>query len=402
MQGQINPTGHLQGSINPTGNLQGTMSTESLIGGQVVGMRGFTGNGIESAVLNEDYTLTLNFTNGTSYTTPSIRGQIGETGNGIASISKTGTSGLVDTYTITFTDGTTTTFDVTNGSGDMNKEVYDTNDDGVVNEADSVKWSGVYDKPETFPPSAHNHDGVYVKPTDYASGSDAGVVKTTSTYGVGTNASGYLYGLNIPPAQYEQTSINAIVSKGTLDAQIEIVEEEIPDVINGVNSTSTEDALSANMGKELQTQITNLKNLGRFCAIWRADTGLPTSEPTETPYNYKVGDYFRIGATGYRVPTGSTYVQGAYDTVAEETGIGDVWYYDGTSWLKQASSGGGTVQDVLVNGTSVLDGGIAEITVPTLLADLIADATHRLVTDTEKTLWDSKTKVTINRWESDD
>lgn len=34
---------------------------------------------------------------------------------GIASIEKTGTAGLVDTYTITYTDGTTSTFTVTNG-----------------------------------------------------------------------------------------------------------------------------------------------------------------------------------------------------------------------------------------------------------------------------------------------
>lgn len=39
----------------------------------------------------------------------------GDTGNGIASIEKTSTSGLVDTYTITYTDGNTTTFDITNG-----------------------------------------------------------------------------------------------------------------------------------------------------------------------------------------------------------------------------------------------------------------------------------------------
>lgn len=122
------------------------------------GETGATGNGISSAVLNADYTLTLNFTDGTSYTTPTpIRGATGATGetgatgpagpqgeqgpkgdtgetgatgatgpqgptgptgatgNGIQSITKTGTSGLVDTYTILFTDGTTTTFTVTNG-----------------------------------------------------------------------------------------------------------------------------------------------------------------------------------------------------------------------------------------------------------------------------------------------
>jgi len=46
-----------------------------------------------------------------------IQGPVGPTGNGISSIAKTGTSGLVDTYTITFTNGTTTTFNVTNGNG---------------------------------------------------------------------------------------------------------------------------------------------------------------------------------------------------------------------------------------------------------------------------------------------
>ena len=37
-------------------------------------------------------------------------------GKGISSISKTGTSGLVDTYTILFNDDTTSTFTVTNGA----------------------------------------------------------------------------------------------------------------------------------------------------------------------------------------------------------------------------------------------------------------------------------------------
>ena len=45
------------------------------------GEKGETGNGIASTVLNEDYTLTITFTDGTSYTTPTpIRGEIGLTG----------------------------------------------------------------------------------------------------------------------------------------------------------------------------------------------------------------------------------------------------------------------------------------------------------------------------------
>lgn len=40
----------------------------------------------------------------------------GQDGKGITSVSKTSTSGLVDTYTITYTDNTTSTFEVTNGA----------------------------------------------------------------------------------------------------------------------------------------------------------------------------------------------------------------------------------------------------------------------------------------------
>lgn len=43
-------------------------------------------------------------------------GATGETGNGISSIKKTSTTDNVDTYTITYTDGTTSTFNVTNGT----------------------------------------------------------------------------------------------------------------------------------------------------------------------------------------------------------------------------------------------------------------------------------------------
>ena len=47
----------------------------------------------------------------------------GEDGVGISSIAKTGTSGNVDTYTITFTNGQTTTFTVTNGAnGDPGRD----------------------------------------------------------------------------------------------------------------------------------------------------------------------------------------------------------------------------------------------------------------------------------------
>ncbi len=95
------------------------------------GPPGPAGNGISSVVMNADYTLTINFTNGSSYTTPSIRGEQGEEGEqgpagadgddgvGIASvalISGTHAPGTLDTYRITLTDGNTYDFQVYNGA----------------------------------------------------------------------------------------------------------------------------------------------------------------------------------------------------------------------------------------------------------------------------------------------
>ena len=50
-----------------------------------------------------------------AFTACDLFGGKGEAGVGIASIEKTGTKGRVDTYTITMTDGNTSTFTVTNG-----------------------------------------------------------------------------------------------------------------------------------------------------------------------------------------------------------------------------------------------------------------------------------------------
>jgi len=78
------------------------------------GIQGETGNGIESIELSSTSgnvdTYTVTYTNGetSSFTVTN--------GNGIVSIVKTSTSGLIDTYTITFDNGATTTFEVANGA----------------------------------------------------------------------------------------------------------------------------------------------------------------------------------------------------------------------------------------------------------------------------------------------
>lgn len=71
---------------------------------------------------------------------PGINGTDGVDGIGITSIAKTKTEGLVDTYTITFTDGSTFNYDVTNGKDGKNGSGSSTGEENVI---ESIKVNGV-------------------------------------------------------------------------------------------------------------------------------------------------------------------------------------------------------------------------------------------------------------------
>ena len=91
------------------------------------GAAGATGNGISSITIDNDSTKTndsqttyiINFTDNTSYSFVVKNGTNGTNGNdgvSITGIEKTSSSGKVDTYTITYSNGKTSTFTVTNGT----------------------------------------------------------------------------------------------------------------------------------------------------------------------------------------------------------------------------------------------------------------------------------------------
>lgn len=117
------------------------------------------------------------------------------------------------------------------------------------------------------------------------------------------------------------------------------------DIVNNTSTDSSSKVLSAAMGKSLQDQVDNLSARGRFLALWNCATGLAQSNPPESPYIYKTGDYFIVGTiasgsgTNYR-PNGSQYVTGVASTTVEtaEVSVDDVYYYDGTSWRLQTNT----------------------------------------------------------------
>lgn len=76
------------------------------------GEQGEKGNGIEGAKFNDDYSLTLNYTNGETYTTPSLKGK---DGIGIVGIElRESVPDEYDTYAIVLDDGNETLFKVPN------------------------------------------------------------------------------------------------------------------------------------------------------------------------------------------------------------------------------------------------------------------------------------------------
>ena len=103
-------------------NVQWTLDNGTVQTDHVDLVNGTDGNGIKSITKTgtsgkiDTYTITFDDDTTETFTvTNGNDGQDGEDGNGIKSIEKTSTSGLVDTYTITFDDDITSTFTVTNG-----------------------------------------------------------------------------------------------------------------------------------------------------------------------------------------------------------------------------------------------------------------------------------------------
>lgn len=140
-----------------------------------------------------------------------LKGADGANGNGIASIVKTSTVGLVDTYTITYDDGTTTTYDITNGQN-------------------GSKW----------------YKGTAISGTGTSITGFPGVVNDFYL----NSADGYVYtctktGGSLLPDAAEWDYVMTLTGGGGTSVT----------VIDNLTSTSSTDALSANQGRALKGMV---------------------------------------------------------------------------------------------------------------------------------------------------
>ena len=142
-----------------------------------------------------------------------LKGADGADGNGIASIVKTSTVGLVDTYTITFDDGSTETYQVTNGQN-------------------GSKW----------------YKGTAISGTGTSITGFPGVINDFYLNSV----DGYVYtctktGGSLPPDAAEWDYVMTLNGGGGASVT----------VIDNLTSTSSTDALSANQGRVLKGLVDN-------------------------------------------------------------------------------------------------------------------------------------------------
>lgn len=112
-------------------------------------------------------------------------------GKGISGVAKTGTSGLVDTYTITYNDATTSTFTVTNGAkGDTGNAWYvwiryagqqPTQDSDMGTSPDD--WMGIYSGTSATPPTHYtSYTWFQIKGEKGDTGAAASIVSSAVEY----------------------------------------------------------------------------------------------------------------------------------------------------------------------------------------------------------------------------
>lgn len=307
-------------------------------------VKGDTGNGISSAVLNGDYTLTLTFTDGTTYTTPSIRGEKGEQGDPatsmdihICSSSEYDSETRVPTitnpndktfYLVPTADGT---------SPDLFTEWVYVNNAWEMFGSASVDLSGYLTDVQVNGTSVVT-DGVANVPI--ASSSTLGAVKSYIGEGVEITSGG---SLRVGQATDTQ------VKQGTQGYRPITPAKQHQATFYGLAKASgdtTQSASSNAVGAytdEAKDKIQTMLGVSSLIAPHESD-------PFES--NHVIGELFIIDGKLYRAKTALT--AGEYINEGTNVEVVDV-----------AEVLDGKVGDVQINGTSVVINGIANIPVGT-------------------------------------
>ena len=225
----------------------------------------------------------------------------GADGNGIASIAKTATVGLVDTYTITYDDGNTTTFNVTNGADGQN----------------GSKWY----KGTAITGTGSSITGFPGVKDDYYLNQNTGMVYVCTRTG----------GASVPdPAEWDYVMT---LTGGGGGSSVT--------VIDNLTSTSSTDALSANQGRVLKGLVDGKADNTSSYTVASSRTNIASGDTVPTIFG-KIQKWFSdladLAFISKDGPSSTKYLQG-----------------DGT-WQTLPSPGAG-VLNIMLNGVNAFFGG---------------------------------------------
>ena len=252
-------------TIQPSSPATATVSTESghkkISFGIPQGFKGETGTGIYSITLNSDYTLTIQFTDGTSTTTSSIRGETGAVPSFTIGSVSTGAAGTSASVSITGTDQfPVLNFVIPKGDTGSGEGVPSGGTSGQV----LKKHSGT-----DYDTEWGDEQSISGK-ADKVANATSGHVATLDGNGNLTD-SGKTLGKSVPSnAVFTDTTYIAATQSadGLMSSEDKTKLDGVATgatavtVIDNLTSTSTTSALSANQGKALNDKVITPHNFG--------------------------------------------------------------------------------------------------------------------------------------------
>lgn len=262
-------------------------------------LKGDKGNGIQSAVLNNDYTLTLTFTDGTTYTTPSIRGEKGEQGEPatdmdihICSASEYDSETRIPTitspddktfYLVPTEDGT---------SPDLFTEWVYVNNTWEMFGSMKIDLSG-YLTDVTVDGTSVVSDGVAEIPI--ADNNDAGTVKINSLYGVSILTDGTL--------QTAEAN-SAMIKRGSAAYKPIAPRRQHESTFYGLAKSagdSTQSVSDNAVGTYTNEAKSSIQNMLGITDKYSPKEWVAESETELVTNAHNIGDLFYIGETLYKV-----------------------------------------------------------------------------------------------------
>lgn len=269
-----------------------------------------------------------------------------QNGKGISTIAKTGTYGLVDTYTITYNDSTTQTFTVTNGAkGDTGDSWYvwikyagsqPTQDSDMGDTPDN--WIGIYSGTSSTAPTHYtDYDWFEYKGEKGDTGTASAITTQTVVYQASNSGTVVPSGSwtttipTVPPGSFLWTRTQLAFNDGSVvtaysvsrfgidgtgavstvngispdgNGNVALTADDIP-LTNNISVEDTIDQIETDMG-----DVSSLTTLASNCvgAINEVKTSITQNES----YKADISLFMRIGVIGDSYASGEQYYDGAH------------------------------------------------------------------------------------------